>query len=302
MPRVGIVIRTLNEAALLAETLTAIAEQASLQVELVLVDSGSTDETLSIARAHCIEKIIEIPSCDFTYGYALNLGVSELTDDVEYVVMLSAHSVPCHSEWLRKLLEPFEADSAVQGVYGKQLPFPAHLTNRVVRGLAAGAYPDCYGDVPGKTRTSPFFSNANSAIRRSAWRKHPFDETLPGCEDGAWAREVQSCGGWIAYQPEASVYHSHPDSAFDFFRRVCAEEHAGHLIDPEGFPIQTLGVAAANAWAHCRHYVRNVRATGTFTGMHFDRLHTDLLCATSTYAGRRRASPARNLEEKQAQV
>ena len=36
--------------------------------------------------------------------------------------MLSAHAIPCNSNWLQALLQPMLEDEKIVGVYGKQVP------------------------------------------------------------------------------------------------------------------------------------------------------------------------------------
>ena len=47
-----------------------------------------------------------------------------------------------------------------------------------------------------------FCNNANAAIRKSLWEKNPYDETLTGLEDLAWAKRAKEQGYAIAYVAE----------------------------------------------------------------------------------------------------
>jgi rhamnosyltransferase len=102
---VSIVIRAKNEARFIGETLAAIGRQEGVgQVEVIVVDSGSTDGTQDIVRGYPA-RLIEIPPETFTYGRALNLGVAAARGGV--VVSLSAHSLPAHERWLANLVRNF---------------------------------------------------------------------------------------------------------------------------------------------------------------------------------------------------
>ena len=57
-PKVSIVIRTLNESKYLRQLLVSIQNQTYKNTEIILVDSGSTDGTIEIAK----KKDIKIPS------------------------------------------------------------------------------------------------------------------------------------------------------------------------------------------------------------------------------------------------
>ena len=100
--------------------------------------------------------------------------------------MLSAHAIPCNSNWLQALLQPMLEDEKIVGVYGKQVPMRSHLSNKIVKVLAE-AYPQCYTDKAYITNRNPFFSNANAAIRIENWKENQFDEVLSGAEDQKWA-------------------------------------------------------------------------------------------------------------------
>src|SRR3546814_9382361 len=90
---VSIVIRTLNEARYLGELLEGIASQETqgLDVETVLIDSGSTDDTLAIAEKHgCV--ITHITREEFSFGRSLNLGCEAAQGEV--LILISGHCVP----------------------------------------------------------------------------------------------------------------------------------------------------------------------------------------------------------------
>ena len=78
--RASIVIRTLNEAQHLDDLLVMIGRQQTpgLEVETVLIDSGSTDGTLEIARRHGC-RITHITKAEFSFGRSLNRGCAAST-------------------------------------------------------------------------------------------------------------------------------------------------------------------------------------------------------------------------------
>jgi rhamnosyltransferase len=180
---------------------------------VVVVDSGSIDGTLEIVRSFPVT-LIEIRPEQFTYGYALNLGVERVESEI--VATLSAHSLPANPDWLRKLIEPFVTQQRVAGVYGRQRPranaTPLELIGMRLTGVLS--------DTPRLLDTKPLFSNANGAFRRGLWLEDPFDEQVGGAEDIAWVRTMQERGYLIAYQPSAVVYHSHGEPIPKHLRRA----------------------------------------------------------------------------------
>jgi rhamnosyltransferase len=223
---VSVVLRTRNEALALPATLTAIRTQvwaAEAAPELIVVDSGSTDGTLEVARRLGVDQVIDLSGEPFSFGRALNSGAAQARG--ELLVALSAHARPAHDRWLDCLLRPL-ANSGVAGVYGAQWPrSDAWLP-------VAVDYRRCYGNAALVLRGlhEAFFSNANAVLRRSLWQEIPFDEDLPACEDQDWARRAIARGWAIAYAPEAAVYHSHNDWPLRLCRRRAREERGWRRV------------------------------------------------------------------------
>ncbi len=212
MPKVSIVIRAKNEGRYLGETLFAIEGQLFRDFEVVLVDSGSTDRTVEIAREFGA-KIVTIDPKEFTYGRALNLGVSK--SQGQFLVSLSAHATPESDEWLGSLISGFRY-ATVAGVYGRHIPRRGNVSFFELVGMHLSGVTS---QEPRIQSGSARFSNTNGAFRRKLWETSPFDETLPGAEDIEWARRMQRLGYSILYDPRAAVYHSHGESLPRLLRR-----------------------------------------------------------------------------------
>jgi glycosyltransferase involved in cell wall biosynthesis len=203
---VGIVIRTLNESELIRECLRTLkCQRFGSDLDILVVDSGSTDGTVQIAR-ECGARVVEMRSEEFDYSKALNLGIEQVAGD--FAVSLSAHAIPAADDWLHKMIAPF-ASERVAAVASRQVPWESAPWQERYR------LNDQFGDASAVyTRANPeelMFSNAASAIRRSVWEAFPF--TLPAAEDFDWAQRVVAAGWAIVYESEARVYHSHHESA-----------------------------------------------------------------------------------------
>lgn len=196
---ISVIIRTRNEAAWISRCLSAVTAQSYHAFEIIVVDNASTDATRDILkRFDC--QVVEIGEREFTYGRALNAGISASCG--EYLAILSGHCVPLNDQWLQCLRASFD-DSRVAGVYGRQEPLPD--TDPVdKRDLWTS-----FGIERRLQRKEIFFHNANSMVRRDVWERFPFDEEIAGVEDRDWAKKVLSWGHRIVYEPSASVYHYH---------------------------------------------------------------------------------------------
>lgn len=223
--RASIVIRTLNEARHLGDLLRMIARQktTNMDVEVVLIDSGSTDGTLSIAQDYGA-RITSISRNEFSFGRSLNQGCAFSTGDI--LVFISGHCVPVDENWLQNLCQPL-IDGVASYSYGRQIGDDD--SNYSERCIFAKYYP-ATSQIP---QDGFFCNNANSALLRNIWADHPFDEDLTGLEDMELAKRLVAAGHHIAYVAEAPVFHHHQESWPQVRRRFEREAIALRSIMPE---------------------------------------------------------------------
>jgi glycosyltransferase involved in cell wall biosynthesis len=219
-PVCSIIIRCYNEEKHIRRLLEGIIHQTIRDVEIILIDSGSSDETLSIAGQFPV-KIVKILPQDFTFGRSLNLGVQNANSDL--LVFVSAHVYPVYPDWLEKLLAQFY-DPSIALNYGKQRGGTGSKFSE--QQIFAHWYPtdtQQYQDIP-------FCNNANAAVRRGLALEHPYNETLPGLEDLEWSQWSMSQGYAIHYCPEAEIVHVHEESPRGVYNRYKREAMAYKAI------------------------------------------------------------------------
>jgi hypothetical protein len=219
---VSFVIRTYNEAAFIGRLLDVLAQQkdAPAGAEIIVVDSASTDATTDIAKSKGAA-LLHIKKEEFDYSKALNRGIEKASG--EFIVILSAHSIPRDSDWLRSMLAHF-GTANVAGVYSRQVAWPDAQWWEVRRvGKEFGDAPAVFEMKNNSPAVS--FSNAASCIRRAVWEKRPF--MLATGEDAEWATWAVSQGFKIVYEPRVAVFHSHHESCRQAMRRVIEFEKVG---------------------------------------------------------------------------
>ncbi len=219
----SIIIRAYNEEKYIGRLLEGIQRQTLKDVEIILVDSGSTDSTVPIAESYGA-RVVRIPSAEFTFGRSLNYGIKEAKR--EFIVIASAHVYPVYPDWLETLLHPFQ-DERIALSYGKQRgPEFAKFSEQQI-------FHQWYPDLSKPNQETAFCNNANAAIRKSLWEENNYDETLTGLEDLAWAKWAKEQGHSIAYVAEAEIIHVHNETPRGVYNRYRREAMALRRIYPE---------------------------------------------------------------------
>lgn len=188
-PSLSVVIRNKNEAPYLRQVLAALAQQ-DYPHEVILVDNDSTDESREVAKGYGVEIV---PITNFTYGRALNKGIARARG--EYIILLSAHSLPIGPYFLRTAVAPLidPQVAAVRCLYA-----------------AKGGQMSNWLNPKRLTAADDYYSHgplaSGCALRRAAWEKIPFPEDVTAAEEKFWAYEVLKAG-YTIYSPAPAVYH-----------------------------------------------------------------------------------------------
>lgn len=221
MPETSIIIRTYNEERHLGNLLQVIKDQDYKDYEIIIVDSGSTDKTLAIAEQFSAQ-IVKINSWDFTFGYALNIGIK--ASQGKYLVFASAHVLPTDKDWLNNLLAPFE-NKKVAVVYGRQIGGSQSKFSE------QRDFSRLFGVLPiDSIEAITHVNNANAAIRKELWEERQYDRYLFGLEDIEWAKYITERGYLIHYEPKAIVYHFHDEKWHQVFNRYRREAIAASRL------------------------------------------------------------------------
>ncbi|MFV3415617.1 glycosyltransferase family 2 protein [Pseudomonas nitroreducens] len=243
-PTISVVIPTKNAGPLFQRVLASVVDQqVSGELEVMVVDSGSTDETLEIARRYPQVRLIEIPPTEFGHGKTRNFAVSQARG--EFVAMITQDALPASPDWLEKMCEPLLAMPAVAGVFGRHLAYPeataftrneliAHFDGFRSHPVVGLSEPERYLVDEGYRQFLYFFSDNNAMLRRSVWEKLPYPE-VDFAEDQAWARLIIEAGHQKAYAHDACVYHSHDYGLIERLQRSFDESYSlRKLFDYKG--------------------------------------------------------------------
>jgi len=213
-----VVILTYNGERYLEEILGAVEAQAfDGELEVLVIDSGSTDRTLSILAAHPGVRLHQIPNSEFGHGRTRDLAARLATG--EFVAYLTHDATPASPSWLAELLAPMLDDERIVAVLGKQLPRPhCHpMLKYEIQMTFAGLGPDFGVTVFRDTgsfasraefEAAAFYSDVNAAARRSVLVGAVPYRDVSYAEDQLFGRDVLAAGLRKAYAARAAVIHS----------------------------------------------------------------------------------------------
>lgn len=232
-PSATVAILTYNGDRYLDEILSAVeAQEWDGDVEILVIDSGSTDGTLGIVREHPRVRLHAISNAEFGHGRTRDLAARLATG--EFVAYLTHDATPATSRWLHELLAPMLDDERIVAVLGKQLPRPhCHpMLKYEIEGTFAGLGPDfgvtVFRDTGtfasrGEFEAAAFYSDVNAAARRNILTGSIPYRDVSYAEDQLFGRDVLSAGLRKAYAPKAAVVHSNDLTIREAGRRAIDE-------------------------------------------------------------------------------
>lgn len=204
LPTVGVVIPTYNRAGMLGDTLSALFAQTHLPDEVLLVDDGSSDQTLQVARDFG-ERLRILPVQHGGKSRALNQAIPELRS--EWVWILDDDDLPLPNKLevqLRFLaqhpgVDVCYTDAYVADRYGRTVDYwpalrvpPDALYARLIQGN--------------------FICQSSTLVRAACYRRHPpYDAETGLCEDwDMWLHLARDCT-FEALPVPTMIYRVHRD-------------------------------------------------------------------------------------------
>ena len=224
LPTASIVIPTFNGASRkLSECLFALMQQkAKASVEIIVVDDGSTDQT-----PHLISQWKDIRvfrQQRLGPAVARNLGLHQATGDI--VLFIDDDCIP-ESNWLEAMLEPF-SDADVDGVKGCYLSDQLELVAQFVQ----LEYEEKYDRLSILDRID-LIDTYSAAFRREVLVKaggFAASFPVPSVEDRELSWRLAQEGRRLVFQPQAKVWHTHPQTLSQYFWKKFKNGYWGHHL------------------------------------------------------------------------
>lgn len=227
MIAISVVIPTMNRREALAETLGALARQAMAgqSWEAIVVDNGSTDDTVAWARAQIdgfpvplrvFEERVPGPAA------ARNTGARNAAGDV--VVFVGDDMMPADDDLVAGHLRLHRArPEAAYIVLGTATWRPDRPITPLMHWLEHGGTQFQFDRIEAGPVDVRYFYTPNVSLKRALWeRTGGFDERFPfaAVEDTEFALRLGAAGAVLDYHPELVVLHDHPTTLDASVRRM----------------------------------------------------------------------------------
>ncbi len=211
--KVSVIITVFNEGKAIGGLLDSLAAQTRAPDEVVVVDGGSTDDTLPVLRAYAgggrfpLRVLVE-PGANISRGR--NLAVAAASGEV---IASTDAGVWLTPDWLAELVAPFEAPDLPQVVAGFFVPDP-HGAFEIAMGATV---------LPTLAEIDParFLPSSRSvAFTKAAWQTGGgYPEWLDYCEALIFDFRLRAAYGLFAFAPRAVAHFRPRGDLRSFFRQ-----------------------------------------------------------------------------------
>jgi rhamnosyltransferase len=215
MLKVSVIIPVKNGATTLDKCLESIKAQSSVEIEIIILDSNSTDTSIQIAKDYGAI-IYTIQEGSFNHGLTRNFGFEKASGELLYFTVQDAW---LSENWiLEKMISHFD-DENVMAVCGHQAIPWGHLDKNPAYWFKRYSKPEVekrYFPVIGSFAALPVkiqfekssWDDVNAMYRKSALEKINFRNTNYS-EDWLWANDALKNGMMLLRDPKLVTYHYH---------------------------------------------------------------------------------------------
>lgn len=206
---ITLIATVLNEGDNINGLMESIASQSRLPDEVVIVDGGSTDDTVASIERYSNRlplRVVVEPGCNISRGR--NRALAEARGDIIAVTDAGVRLVPC---WLEAITEPLCQDPAVMVVAGFFRADP-HTTFEIAMGATVLPLED---EIDPRT----FLPSSRSLAfrRRLLEQVSGYPEWLDYCEDLVFDLRLKKVASPMVFEPAAVAYFRPRRSLKAFF-------------------------------------------------------------------------------------
>lgn len=205
---ISIVIPAFNAEQTIGKCLDGLLAQKKSDTEIIVVDDGSRDATRDIAQAQGVRVLTQQ---NRGAAAARNLGAENARGDI--VLFIDGDCEP-EANWIQAMTAPL-GDPEIVGAGGMKRTHQRSLIPRFIQLEFDYRY-----DRERELTHIDFIDSGTAAYRREIFLKcGGFDTTLSDAEDTDLSYRLSEQGYRMAFADGAIVYHAHPESPIEYFRR-----------------------------------------------------------------------------------
>ena len=210
MSEVSVVLTVMNEGESMRSLLKELTAQSRMPDEIVIVDGGSKDNTVSIIKEYQkmypFIRLYEKPGVNIAKGRNIAITKSKYS-----IIAVTDGGCRPDNNWLNALISPLLESQEYAAVAGKIVPEP-RTRFEYYSGLLS--QPSDNGDPYKRT-----FFGRSSAFRKSAWKKvGGYPEWLYTAEDTLFARRFNDMRMKVAYAEDSILYWRPRKNFRSFFK------------------------------------------------------------------------------------
>ncbi len=270
MPLVSVVIPTYNGSRYISETINSILQQEVSDIEVIVIDDGSTDDTCAIARRFG-DPVRFIEQSHAGVGAARNHGIREARG--EFIALVD-HDDYWQPNKLAGQLAAFAANPQVDVVFSDfvrwrqdeagDFPAPAEF---LPQAAAQGSDGELSGWIYHQMLLDSWVLTSTALARAAVVIAHGgFDESLPYSEDWDFWLRVSRSSQFLKLREVTTLYRQHPTQGSGIIRPIdyrtrlletaaerwglCSQD--GRCVAPERFKRQLALYCAEFGLGHLR--------------------------------------------------
>ena len=251
--KVSVCIPTFNGMDNLPELIESLKSQDFVELEIIAIDSNSTDGTWEFLQSHPEITSLQIPQSEFSHGGTRQRLAQMATNEI--VIFLTQDATPngplfayTHA-YLHKTLG--ERVGAVLGAQHPRTHSATAIAQRVQRtfkdlGPATGVVVYRNDDLMKRfygIQPLSFLSDVNASYKKYLLVGDVPFRDVPYAEDQFMARDLLAKGFDIVYSPQADVLHANEISIRDYAKRI--EDELVGVSKSLGQSIPRLGILAS---------------------------------------------------------
>lgn len=281
--RVSVVIPTKNGGAIFERLMAQLVNQLGIAwMEIIVVDSGSTDRTVELVR-HFGGSVIEIKPEEFSHSYARNLGAEHAQGD--YILFMTQDAVPTDDYWLYKFITPLVEGKASAASAMEQQEDYGDLKYKIdnwSHNRYLGVHDrDKLGSLPKsgdweKLRKNAQLADVSCLVRKDVFDRHGYQGDF--AEDLRLGIEILREGGHVALLSSVRVTHAHSRIASYYMKRNYVDVRTIKDILPD-YPVRRYTLAQTvgdirQGYVFTQALLARIDVIGVVpeTGAFFDRL------------------------------